>query len=35
MKDHGDEPIFELIISRNVVTSILKGSSKFISTQFR
>ena len=35
MRDHGDEPILELIISRNIVTSILKGSSKLISTQFR
>ena len=34
-KDHGDEPILEMIISRNVVSSILTGSMKLISTQFR
>ena len=26
MKDHGDEPILEMIISRNVVSSLLTGS---------
>ena len=35
MRDHGDEPILEMIISRNVVSSILTGSMKLISTQFR
>ena len=35
MRDHGDEPLLELIISRNVVSSILTGSMKLISTQFR
>ena len=34
-KDHGDEPVLEMIISRNVVSSILTGSMKLISTQFR
>ena len=34
-KDHGDEPILEMIISRNVVSSILTGSMKLISSQFR
>ena len=35
MQDHGDEPILEMIISRNVVSSLLIGSMKLISTQFR
>ena len=35
MRDHGDEPVLEMIISRNVVSSILTGSMKLISTQFR
>ena len=35
LRDHGDEPILEMIISRNVVSSILTGSMKLISTQFR
>ena len=35
MRDHGDEPILEMIISRNIVSSILTGSMKLISTQFR
>ena len=35
IRDHGDEPLLELIISRNVVSSILTGSMKLISTQFR
>ena len=35
MKDHGDEPILEMIISRNVVSSLLIGSMKLIPTQFR
>ena len=35
MRDHGDEPILEIIISRNVVSSFLTGSMKIISTQFR
>ena len=35
MRDHGGEPILEMIISRNVVSSLLTGSMKLISTQFR
>ena len=35
MRDHGDEPVLEMIISRNVVSSILTGSMKLISSQFR
>ena len=35
LKDHGDEAILEIIISRNVVSSILTGSMKIISSQFR
>ena len=35
IRDHGDEPVLELIISRNVVSSLLTGSMKLISTQFR
>ena len=35
MRDHGDEPISEMIISRNVLSSILTGSMKLISSQFR
>ena len=35
MRDHGDEPILEMIISRNVVSSLLIGSMKLISSQFR
>ena len=35
LKDRGDEAILEIIISRNVVSSILTGSMKLISTQFR
>ena len=35
LRDHGDEPVLEMIISRNVVSSILTGSMKLISTQFR
>ena len=35
MRDHGDEPILEMIISRNVVSSLLTGSMKLISSQFR
>ena len=35
LKDHGDEAILEIIISRNVVSSFLTGSMKLISTQFR
>ena len=35
MRDNGDEPILEMIISRNVVSSILTGSMKLISGQFR
>ena len=26
LKNHGDEPVLEMIISRNVVSSILTGS---------
>ena len=32
MRDHGDEPLLEMIISRNVVSSILTNSMKLIST---
>ena len=35
MRDHGDEFILEMIVSRNVVSSILTGSIKFISSPFR
>ena len=35
LKDHGDEPVLEMIISRTVVSSILTGSMKLISTQFQ
>ena len=35
MRDHGDEFLLEMIISRNVVSSILTNSMKLISTQFR
>ena len=35
MRDHGDEPILEMIISRNVVSSLLTGSMKLLSSQFR
>ena len=35
LRDHGDEPILEMIISRNVVSSLLTGSMKLISSQFR
>ena len=35
MRDHGDKPISKLIISRNVVSSLLTNSMKLISTQFR
>ena len=35
LKDHGDESILEMIISRNIVSSILTGSMRLISTQFR
>ena len=35
LKDHGDESIIEKIISRNEVSSLLTGSMKMISTQFR
>ena len=35
MRDHGDEPISNLIISRNFVPSVLTGSLKLISAQFR
>ena len=35
MRDHGDEPILEMIISRNVISSLLSGSMKLISMQFR
>ena len=35
MRDHGDEPLLEMIISRNVVSSILTGSMKLLSSQFR
>ena len=32
---HGNEPLLEMIISRNIVSSILTNSMKLISTQFR
>ena len=35
LRDHGDEPITEMIISRNEISSLLIGSMKLISTQFR
>ena len=35
LRDHGDEPITEMIISRNEISSLLIGSMKIISTQFR
>ena len=30
LRDHGDEPILEMIISRNVVSSLLTGSMKLL-----
>ena len=35
LENHGDERIIEMIISRNEVSSLLIGSLKLISTQFR
>ena len=35
INDHGDEFILETIISRNVISSILTGSLKILSKQFR
>ena len=35
LADHGDEFILEMIISRNVISSILTGSLKILSKQFR
>ena len=35
LRDHGDEPVTEMIISRNEISSLLIGSMKLISTQFR
>ena len=35
LRDHGDETITEMIISRNEISSLLIGSMKLISTQFR
>ena len=35
LNDHGDEFILEMIISRNVLSSILTGSLKILSRQFR
>ena len=35
LNDHGDEFILEMIISRNVTSSILTGSLKILSRQFR
>ena len=35
LNDHGDEFILEMIISRNVISSILTGSLKILSRQFR
>ena len=33
VEDHSNEPILEIIISRSIVSSILTGSMKLISTQ--
>ena len=35
LRDHGDETITEMIISRNEISSLLIGSMKLISSQFR
>ena len=35
LNDHGDEFILEMIISRNVISSILTGSLKILCRQFR
>ena len=35
MRDHGDEPILEMIISRNVVSNLLTVSMKLLYSQFR
>ena len=35
MRNHGDEAILKMIISRNVVSSLLIGYMKLLSTQFR
>ena len=35
MRDHGDEPLLVIIISRNVVSSLSPGSMKLISSHFR
>ena len=35
MRDHGGEPLLEIIISRNVVSSLLTGFMKLISSKFR
>ena len=35
LTDHGDEFILEMIILRNVISSILNGSLKILSRQFR
>ena len=35
LSEHGNEPIIQIIISRNVVNSIITGTSKVISPQFR
>ena len=35
LNDYGDEFILEMIISRNVISSILTGSLKILSRQFR
>ena len=35
LNDHGNEFILEMIISRNVISSILTGSLKILSKQFR
>ena len=34
-REHGDEPFIQIIISRNVVNSIITGTLKVISPQFR
>ena len=35
LREHGDEPIIQIIISRNVVSSLITGTLKVISPQFR
>ena len=35
LREQGDEPIIQIIVSRNVVNSIITGTLKVISPQFR